>query len=605
MGVTHVSNGDGTVTQFDADTGQELVTFPDPDGSFTRDHLEPAAASAATPQPQGSNAERVFKRALELSPASQTVRPDQETVTPQAPESEFRTALNPPAQPSERGPAQTPTGIQTPALPIAGQETTGLTEEDRAARAQARGELRTSEERAAAAQGQAEQEQLAAREQRVQAESDRALGRYASDLELHETAKQKLLEAEDFAKQARATPIDPGQALGGDKFFYAIMAGVGASLSNFGAHLLGQQGNADTNMVDDIVAAGVKQQMADRQLNVEGAQDDLDSARKQELRLGIQANASLEKWFEAQAQVERNPELRAAYASKAEERRAAIDRDSFQLAEKEYKTAVQKQAVPKPVAGAGANPAALLNPETKEDRAALAENGLLDAKGNPDPSYAKYADERQKLGADATLKHVSDLRQIVKDLKEKGSTDVPGVGPIDQATQGLLRSNDASKVQQALGQVVTTFVKNRSGAAVTDKERDYLQKIIVGTSGNQAEGLENGLRHIEAEVKTQLGVLNTGRSSEARAYDKIYGNQLKRSRLSAEDSAGLEEQRRASAKPASHAERQAPAEPTPATPESVAEFQALPENNPGGEVRQRPQHQRTSREEELRQLLEE
>jgi hypothetical protein len=549
MPVKHVANGDGTVTQLDADTGQELVTFPDPDGSFTRDHIEPAAASAAQPAPQGTNAERTWARAKELAPTTQ-VLPDTSVVTPEAPQSEYAKSLLPPTQPSA---TKETAGIPASGLPVAAETTQGLAEPDRAARAASMERVGDAQERAAAAVGESEQAQLAAREQRMQAENDRALGRYASDLELHELAKQSTLEAEQEVKRARAAPIDPAQALGGSKFFFAILAGVGASLSNFGAALMGRQGTQDTNVVDDIVADGVRQQMADRQLKVEGLQDSLESRRKDELRLSIQANASLEKWFESRAAVESAPEVRAAYASHAEERRAAIEADQFKLAEGQYNQRVQQRAAPKPTGPGKEDPSSKWNAETREDQAALAANGV-DQK-----EYAEYGKKREALGADATLKHVADLKKIVADLKEKGSTDVPGVGPIDQATQSLLRSNDASKVQQALGQVVTTFVKNRSGAAVTDKEREYLSKIIIGTGGNQEASLMDGLRHIEAEVQTQLGVLDNANSGAQRAYQQIQKNRASRAKLSDADRAGMDAQTAAANKPPP-----APAPPAPA-----------------------------------------
>ena len=540
MGVKHVANGDGTVTQLDADTGQELVTFPDPDGSFTRDHIEPAAASAAAPAPTGTNAERTFARAKELAPTTQ-IRPDSGTVEPGEAPSDYRRSLLPPTQP---GAVKEPAGIPASGMPLAAESTQGLAEPDRAARAAGMERVAGAQEAANVATTQSEQAQLAAREQRAQAESDRALGRYASDLELHEIAKQSTLEAEQETKRARAAPIEPAQALGGNKFFFAIMAGVGASLSNFGAALLGQKGTADTNVVDDIVDAGVRQQIADRSLKVEGLQDSLDSRRKEESLLRIQANASLEKWCESRAAVETAPEVRAAYASHAEERRAAIEADQFKLAEGQYNTRVQQRAAPKPVGPGKEDPASKWNAETREDQAALAANGV-DQK-----EYAEYGKRREALGADATLKHVADLKQIVADLKEKGSTDVPGIGPIDDKTQALLRSNDASKVQQALGQVVTTFVKNRSGAAVTDKEREYLSKIIVGTGGNQEASLMDGLRHIEAEVQTQIGVLDNANPGAQRAYSQIQKNRAGRSKLSDADRAGLDAQTAAATKPA-------------------------------------------------------
>lgn len=523
MGLTHTDNGDGTVTQYD-DSGRELVTFPDPDGSFLRDHVQPAAASEATPAPtSGSNADAIWAKARALAPTTH-VLPDNSVIEPEQ-KTDFASALNPPVMPSQEKTAKVPPGVPSSNLPVAGQETTGLTEADREAHRSQRLGVAEAQEKANTTQTAAEQAALAAREARVQGESDRALGRFASDLQLHELAKKSTLDAEEFVKKARAEAPDPGKALAGPKFFYAIMAGVGASLSNFGAALLGQQGHADTNVVDDIIADSVKQQLEERKFQTEGAQDDLDQKRKDELRLSIQANASLEKWFQAQAAVEQSPEVRATYAAHSDERRAAIEADQAKLAEKEWTTAVQKQAVPKPVKGAGKGP---VNAETAQDQAALAANGV-DQK-----AFTKYGTERQKLGADVTLRHIADARQIIKDLTEKGSTDVPGVGPIDKPTQALLRSNDASKVQQALGQVVTTFIKNRSGSAVTDAERNYLEKIITGSGSNQMEGIDNGLRHVEAEVGQQLDVLNTANSGAARAYDQINRNRSGRVKLTDE-----------------------------------------------------------------------
>ena len=70
----HVVNGDGTVSQLDADTGRLLVRFSDPDGSFTREHLEPALAATAQARPQGEDLTRIMGRAHELT-GKREVRP--------------------------------------------------------------------------------------------------------------------------------------------------------------------------------------------------------------------------------------------------------------------------------------------------------------------------------------------------------------------------------------------------------------------------------------------------------------------------------------------------------------------------------------------------
>ncbi len=513
MGVTHRANEDGTVTQFDADSGAELVTFPDPDGSFTREHIEPVAAQAAAPAPKGQNADRLWERAKELAPTTQ-VRPESGTVAPEAPETEFQRALKPPATAPQEAPAR---------LPLAGTDTQGLTAPDRAQREQRMGEVVDAGARADAATNEAERQAMEARSARVQGESDRALGRYATDLELHELAKKSTLGAEEYAKQARATPIDPAQSLGGNKFFYAIMAGIGASLSNFGAALLGQKGTADTNLVDDIVADGVRQQMADRSLKVEGAQDTLNSRRQEELRLSIRANASLEKWLESRAAVEKDPEIRAAYASRAEERRAAAAEQTFKLAEGNYQTEVQHRAAPKPVAGKVPD-SAYWNQATREEMADMAANGT-------DPKkMAAYADKRLETGADS-FKSAADgaLKTITK---LTSGQDVPGSGPLDKLLQPLFREGDAAAVQQTSGFLTAQFGKMISGASMTDSERQMLNGLIAGRG--TLDDWKRGIAMLDRYADTQLATVNNGRAGEARVFENSRKRTLQRSTLTEE-----------------------------------------------------------------------
>lgn len=587
MGVKHVLNGNGTVTQFDADSGRELVTFPDTDGSFTRDHVEPAGAAESQPAPtSGSNGDALWARARALAP-SVDVRPDNETVTPEAPASSYTTSLTPPVMPSKAAP-ESP-GLPATSLPVAGTETTGLAAPDRALHAERREGVTAASEQANASQTAAEQQQLAARANRVQTESDRSLGRYASDLELHELAKKKTLEAEDYVKQQRAVAPDPGQALAGPKFFYAIMAGVGASLSNFGAALLHQQGTQDTNLVDDIVAASVKQQMADRALKVEGAQDSLDARRKEELQLGITANASLEKWFQAQAQVEQSPEVRAAWASHADERRAAIALQSAQLAEKEYNTEVQKRAVPKPVKGAKT---------PTEVQAIMAKHGV-DQKLMSD-----YTKQRTKTGADIVLGSVDKSIDVVNKLSQ--GQDVPGLGTWDKFTTAWANDPDGAAVQQTLGMTKAQFIKSISGAAVTEPEAKRLEGLVLGPGWRPTqETVLRGLHLIKGVAEAQLETLNSGYSDAADAYSEIHGVRGGRVKLTSEQQANRDHQLKGPAKPAARTEPSSPAAPAEATPENVAEFAGLPSNNPaGGYSSPAPKRKRTSREDDLRSLLE-
>lgn len=513
MPIRHINNGDGSVTQVDADTGQELVTFLDSDGSYTRDVLEPAAASQQQARPQGSNAERTFAKALELSP-KQTVMPETTKVAPEPPLSDFGRALKPPA-PASQAAAMQPAGasMATQRLPLVQTQEEGLAPADLDARRTARQHVGAAEQQANIATTEAEQAELAARETRVQAESDRALGGYAADLETHELAKKSVLDAEAAAQQARAAPIEPGQALAGDKFFFAILANVGAALSNFGSALLGQQGTQDTNVVDDLIRQSVAQQMAQKQLNVEATSADLDHHRSESARLEMRANASLEKWFLSRAAVEKSPELAAQYRANAEQRGAAIKRSQFELAESEYTREVKTRAVPKPAAGAGAGGKAELpvNPETAEERAVLAANGV------DDKAYRKYTDERLKTGADVFISSADAADQVIKQFA-KGQ-DVPGSGPLDKLLQPAFREGDAAAVQQTTGMLTAQFGKLISGASMQEGERKMLQGLIEGRG--TLDDWKRGINMLRRHAGTQLETLDNGYSGEARSFGAI------------------------------------------------------------------------------------
>lgn len=521
MPIRHINNGDGSVTQVDADTGQELVTFRDDDGSFTTNVLEPAAQSAAQERPKGSNAERTFARALELSP-KQKVMPEQTSVTPEAPVTPFSKSLSPPAPATAR---------PSPQLPLAQTETSGLAPEDLAERRGMRGEVQAADERANAATTQAEQDQLAARATRVDAESDRALGAYATDLELHELAKKHVLQSEEAAKADRAKPIDPGQALAGDKFFFAILANVGAALSNFGSALLGQKATQDTNVVDDLIRQSVQMQMAQKNIDIDATSRDQDYARSESARLEMRANASLEKWFESRAAVEKNPELAAQYRANAEQRDAAIKRSQMELAESEWTKEVKTRAVPKP----GKKVPGPVNAETAQEQAVLEANGVTDA------NFRKYTKERVKSGADQVINDIAGAKDVVNKLAS--GQDVPGVGKWDEFATKWLNDPDGAAVQQVLGMTQAQFIHSVSGAAATDKEAERLLKVIQGPGWTpNKETITRGLNILESHARSSLDTLNTGYPGESRSYDAIGGMRKGRRTLSDEQRARRDEQ---------------------------------------------------------------
>jgi hypothetical protein len=534
MAVHHVNNGDGSVTQFDSDTGQELVTFLDQDGSFTRDYLAPAAAAPPQDAPRGANLDAMRRAAGEQTP-TQTVTPERTTVTP-APqltptESEFQRHLAgkgvletagvsiPESEPAA-APLATPAPPQgRPGMVVAATRTEGLSPESQAAAEQSRLNVTAAQEDADQATTDSEQAQLDASAQRIQAESERRLGQASADAEMADLAQKKLGEAQEFSRQARAAPISPQQALGGDKFFFAILANVGAALSNFGSALLGQGPTMDPNVVDDIIAESVRQQTEQKRLNVDGADQALEGARSDQLRAEIKANASLEKWFEAQSSVEKLPEVRAAYSANAAQRAAAREEKTRQLAETEWSKEAVERTRPKPTA-----PVIPLNPETAAEQAVLAQNGVADK------AYRKYTNERVKTGVDAFLQTADDAESTITRLTE--GQDVPGSGPLDRLLQPVTREGDAAAVQQASGMLTAQFGKLISGASMTDAERKNLVKLVEGRG--TLDDWKRGIQLLRNHGTAQLETLNTGYPGESRAYDAIKGMRQGRKGISDE-----------------------------------------------------------------------
>lgn len=542
MAVHHVNNGDGSVTQFDSDTGQELVTFLDPDGSFTAQHVEPAAAAAPQEAPTGGNRSRLTNAARGMSD-TETVMPTNTVVppTPQLTPSEqaFQRHLDTktpvsqvaeaPAAPSTPAPpAAAPMRSAGARMPVASVTQEGLSPESRAAAEKSRGEVMAAQETADTATTDSEQAQLDASEGRIRAEADRRLGQAAADAENAETAKRHLDAAQEFSRQARAAPIQPAQALGGDKFFFAILANVGASLSNFGSALLGQGATMDPNVVDDIIAESVRQQTEQKRVNIEGAAADLDAARSDQLRAEIQANASLEKFFESSAAVEKLPEVRAAYSANAAQRAAARAEKTKQLAEVEYtrESVERKPAAPGP---------GLVNPETATEQAVLKQNGVT----NED--FQNYGKERIKLGVDQTLDNLANAKDVVNQLST--GQDVPGVGTWDSFATKWGNDPDGAAVQQVLGMTQAQFIRAVSGAAATDKEAERLAGIIKGPGWRPTkDSIERGLGILERQAHAQLEPLNNTYVGAERAYDAIQGMRKGRRQVSDEQAARRDQQ---------------------------------------------------------------
>jgi hypothetical protein len=177
----------------------------------------------------------------------------------------------------------------------------------------------------------------------------------------------------------------------------------------------------------------------------------------------------------------------------------------------------------KPEAAAKPN---LLNPETQEEFAVFQANGV-----DPNaPAYRKYTEERQAVAP--TLGAVDDAERVLAAITQ--GEDVPGVGPLDEllAKSRPLTSDDASKIRQVQQNVVDAFLRARSGAAVTEQERESLTRVVEGR-GTYAD-VKRGLQIVRNQEQRKLDAYDSGFPHFARVVKQLDGMRKGRARAGAQ-----------------------------------------------------------------------
>lgn len=177
----------------------------------------------------------------------------------------------------------------------------------------------------------------------------------------------------------------------------------------------------------------------------------------------------------------------------------------------------------KPKAGPKPN---YLNPETQEEFAVFQANGV-----DPNaPAYRKFTEERQAVAP--TLGAVDDAERVL--AKFTGGEDVPGVGPLDEllAKTRPLTSDEASAVRQVQQNVVDAFLRARSGAAVTEQERESLTRVIEGR-GTYAD-VKRGLQIVRNQEQRKIDAFDSGFPHFARVVKQLEGLRKGRARAGAQ-----------------------------------------------------------------------
>lgn len=112
------------------------------------------------------------------------------------------------------------------------------------------------------------------------------------------------------------------------------------------------------------------------------------------------------------------------------------------------------------------------------------------------PGNPITTEQRAPLDAlDAALRHVESL------VPAEG--DVEGAGIIDTSIPNLLQSDRGLELRVAIEDMIDLYGRVRSGAAITESEREAFRRNLVG-SGTERE-LRAGLAQLRREISARLG----------------------------------------------------------------------------------------------------
>lgn len=379
-------------------------------------------------------------------------------------------------------------------------------------------------ERAVEAAGADEQGELAGAEAKAAMAEERArligeeIARRDAVLEADKAeadrSKSAIAEASSKYEQISSTPLDPGQAFGGEPAWFKVLTLIGMAA---GAASSGR--NMTLEAVDKEIDSSLARQKEVKGSEIQRLQGILGDEQAALAATKARMLSAAERRFELGI-LEADNEGEAAFMRTQQEtfkaKRLRAEADAIAATATGIK--VQQERL-KPVLGAYP-----VNAETAEERAVMMANGVDEKR------LAKYADERLKTGADSFNSAADNAMATIERLAQ--GQDVPGSGPLDKLLQPMLRGEDAAAVQQTSGFLTAQFGKMISGASMTDAERQMLNKLIEGRG--TLSDWKRGISMLKGHAASQLDTLNSGYSAESRTYDGIQGLRKGRRKLSDE-----------------------------------------------------------------------
>jgi hypothetical protein len=304
-------------------------------------------------------------------------------------------------------------------------------------------------------------------------------------------------------KEIAARPIDPSAAFAGDAGWYAFMAAFGDALTNFGAALMGRQGNGDpAGRINQIIDRSVKLQTAQKEEDFRAGKITADQleAERERVRLNLTTvGEQLVRTQEARAQNE-NERLGLDALGKTFKAQQADAMAKNAMATARQETRQETFAQPKPT-----GPAVPTN-ATKE---------ALKLLGVTPEQYTEGMNKKLGVGENAptvnqsvtALKQMDQDLQLLEAIKAENGGTIPtrGVINLPQSFRGKLAQLGIESGMDAeeANQLITGYVIQKAksyGGVITESDRENAE-LEFGKSG---EGLIRGIKRMRGATNGNI-----------------------------------------------------------------------------------------------------
>lgn len=361
-----------------------------------------------------------------------------------------------------------------------------------------------------AAAGKAATDQNAARQERLANESsDNKLALQSKNDTLAKAEGDARTAAGDVRRWSEEK-VDPGRRWG--SLAFSISAGIGGFASQM-LDIKAQRRGGKSNFAGDFWKSiwGMVQD----DINEQGREI---SAAMSEAQQRFGSAAAAKSAVEAQIAKYTADQL-AVNRQLAQTQEEAMDYDAaLQLANAQLKTSMreavtqylpQVTAQQKYAAPTAATVVMLPSVSSQEREAAIAADFPEGLK--PNQKLEQYEKLRKDYGENgAVLARVETVRKLVSEYKDG---DVAGLGPLAKYIPTEVASQGAQAVRQSLGVAISAYLKEVSGAAVTEQEFKRLEEQVKGDGST--DSVLRGLSLISAPAQQRL-------ESLAGSYPTIY-----------------------------------------------------------------------------------